>query len=139
MRGPRHTFPRAILRGGTLCFIGYVGATMMAAVRGMMQAGGKTSAACILFVSGPDRYFSSGLDKVHPRNGSPWLRRAFSDSYRPLGFETLRLRIASVAGISMTAPGFLMAFVPSRQISSIGSASTRAPDPKRSPQRIAAL
>ena len=54
VRNPRRTFPRAILLGGILCAVAYVGSTMslalsvpqseMAVVQGMMQAIDKTSA-----------------------------------------------------------------------------------------------
>jgi glutamate:GABA antiporter len=207
---PRRTFPRAILLGGILCAIAYVGSTMslavavpqseMAVVEGMMQAldkmssrlnfawilaplaalmiasiVGSTSAwvsgsARILFVSGLDRYLPRSLGNIHSRYGSPWvalilfgvlasaiitmsfagatvkdayltlldlavalqmlsylylfaslLRRVFSRSYRPFYFKTVNLRIAAIAGTAMTALGFVMAFVPSREISSIWS------------------
>jgi glutamate:GABA antiporter len=49
------------------------------------------------------------------------LKRAFSKSSEPRYFRRPVLQIASVAGLSMAILGFSMAFVPSRQISSIGS------------------
>jgi glutamate:GABA antiporter len=49
------------------------------------------------------------------------LKRAFSKSSPALYFRRPVLQLASVAGVSMAALGFAMAFVPSRQISSIGS------------------
>ena len=208
VRDPRRTFPRAILLGGILCAIAYVGATIslalsvpqseMRLVQGTMQAidkmsgglglgwvllplavimiasiAGSTSAwvsgsARILFVSGLDRYLPRNLGKVHPRYGSPYVAltmfgvltsiiitmsfagasvqeayltlldlavalqmisylylfaslvyRAFSGRIPQAYFQRRTLRIASVAGLSMTCFGFLMAFVPSRQISSI--------------------
>ncbi len=49
------------------------------------------------------------------------LRRAFSSTYKPVFFKDGTLRAAASAGTAMTALGFFMAFVPSRQISSIWS------------------
>ena len=49
------------------------------------------------------------------------LKRAFSKSSEPRYFRRPVLQIASVAGLSMATLGFAMAFVPSRQIASIGS------------------
>jgi glutamate:GABA antiporter len=49
------------------------------------------------------------------------LKRAFSKSSEPRYFRRPVLQIASVAGLSMAVLGFSMAFVPSRQIASIGS------------------
>jgi amino acid transporter len=49
------------------------------------------------------------------------LKRAFSKSSTPRYFRRPVLQLASVAGLSMAVLGFSMAFVPSRQISSIGS------------------
>ena len=210
VRDPRRTFPRAILFGGILCAIAYVGSTMSltlavpqsetAVVEGLMQAldkmslrlhlawilsplailmtasiVGSTSAwvsgsARILFVSGLDRYLPRSLGNVHPRYGSPWvaltlfgalasaiitmsfagatvkeayltlldlavalqmlsylylfaslLRRAFSNAYSTRYFKRSALRLAALAGSVMTALGFVMAFVPSREISSIWS------------------
>jgi len=210
VRDPRRTFPRAILFGGILCAIAYVGSTMSltlsvpqsetAVVEGLMQAldkmslrlhlawilsplailmtasiVGSTSAwvsgsARILFVSGLDRYLPRSLGNVHPRYGSPWvaltlfgalasaiitmsfagatvkeayltlldlavalqmlsylylfaslLRRAFSSAYSTLYFKRSVLQLAALAGAVMTTLGFVMAFVPSREISSIWS------------------
>jgi len=210
VRDPRRTFPRAILFGGVLCAIAYMGSTMsltlavpqseMAVVEGLMQAldkmssrlhlawilvpmailmtasiVGSTSAwvsgsARILFVSGLDRYLPRSLGNLHPRYRSPWvaltlfgalasaiitmsftgatvkeayltlldlavalqmlsylylfaslLRRAFSKTHPKLYFRPPALRLAALAGTVMTMLGFGMAFVPSREISSIGS------------------
>jgi len=49
------------------------------------------------------------------------LRRAFSKDVAPTNFTTGTLRITAVAGLAMTSAGFVMAFVPSRQIASIWS------------------
>jgi len=49
------------------------------------------------------------------------LKRAFSKSAEPRYFRRPVLQLASVSGFCMAALGFAMAFVPSRQISSIGS------------------
>src|SRR5580658_4364008 len=49
------------------------------------------------------------------------LKRAFSKSSAPRYFRRPVLQLASVAGLCMAALGFAMAFVPSRQISSIAS------------------
>ena len=49
------------------------------------------------------------------------LKRAFSKSIEPLYFRRPVLQIASIAGLLMATLGFAMAFVPSRQISSIAS------------------
>ena len=49
------------------------------------------------------------------------LRRSFSSAYTPLYFKHIVLRIAALAGTAMTFLGFIMAFVPSRQISSLWS------------------
>jgi amino acid transporter len=49
------------------------------------------------------------------------VKRAFSKSSQPIYFRRLVLQVASVAGLSMAVLGFAMAFVPSRQISSIAS------------------
>jgi amino acid transporter len=49
------------------------------------------------------------------------LKRAFSKSSAPRYFRRPVLQLASIAGVSMAALGFAMAFVPSRQISSVGS------------------
>jgi amino acid transporter len=49
------------------------------------------------------------------------LKRAFSKSSEPRYFRRPVLQIASVSGLCMAVLGFSMAFVPSRQISSIGS------------------
>lgn len=210
VRDPRRTFPRAILLGGTLSAIAYVGSTLslalavprseMVVVQGAMQAidkmtavlgfgwilvplavlmmasiAGSTSAwvsgsARILFVSGLDRYLPRSLGKIHPRHGSPYvalilfgglasaiitmsfagasvqeayltlldlavalqmisylylfaslLRRVFSSTLERVYFGRLTLRVASLTGVAMTAFGLVMAFVPSRQISSIWS------------------
>ena len=210
VRNPRRTFPRAILLGGLLCCIAYVGTTLslalsvprseMVLVQGTMQAidkmssrlglgwillplailmvasiAGSTSAwvsgsARILFVSGLDRYLPQSLGKVHPRHGSPYvalalfgvlasaiitmsfagasvqeayltlldlsvalqmisylylfaslLRPAFSPEPSRVYFRRSTLRFASVAGLAMTSFGLVVAFVPSRQISSIWS------------------
>jgi amino acid transporter len=48
------------------------------------------------------------------------LKRAFSRSSTPRYFRRPVLQLASVAGLLMATLGFSMAFVPSRQISSIG-------------------
>jgi glutamate:GABA antiporter len=48
-------------------------------------------------------------------------RRAFSRSFTPFFFGRMTLRAAAVAGLAMTTLGLLMAFVPSRQISSVWS------------------
>ena len=208
VRNPRRTFPRAILLGGVLSALAYVGSTaslalavprsQMLVVEGAMQAidkmtailgaawimlplallmmasiAGSTSAwvsgsARILFVSGLDRYLPQSLGKIHPRYGSPYialalfgllasaiiamsfagasvqeaylilldlavalqmisylylfaslLRRAFSANFTRVYFRRAVLRPASVIGAAMTVFGFAMAFVPSRQISSI--------------------
>ena len=211
VRDPRRTFPRAILLGGILCAVAYVGSTVslalavpqseMAVVQGMMQAIDKMSAglhlawilaplailmiasivgstsawvsgsARILFVSGLDRYLPRALGKSSPTSRlavhralimfgllasviitmsfagasvqdayltlldlavplqmisasnlfASLLRRAFSRRSAPAYFGRTTLRIASVAGLSMTTLGLAMAFVPSRQISSIWS------------------
>jgi glutamate:GABA antiporter len=49
------------------------------------------------------------------------LKRAFSKSSAPRYFRRPVLQVASISGVSMAILGFAMAFVPSRQISSIGS------------------
>jgi amino acid transporter len=49
------------------------------------------------------------------------LKRAFSKSSQPQFFPRPVLQLASLAGLSMAVLGFSTAFVPSRQISSIGS------------------
>jgi len=49
------------------------------------------------------------------------LKRAFSKSSEPSYFRRPVLQVASVAGVIMATLGFAMAFVPSRQISSIAS------------------
>jgi glutamate:GABA antiporter len=49
------------------------------------------------------------------------LKRAFSKSTAPQYFSRPVLQLASVAGLTMAILGFSMAFVPTRQISSIGS------------------
>jgi amino acid transporter len=49
------------------------------------------------------------------------LKRAFSKSSEPRYFPRPVLQLASVSGLAMATLGFCMAFVPSRQISSIGS------------------
>ncbi len=49
------------------------------------------------------------------------LKRAFSRSSDPRYFRRPVLQLASVSGLIMAVLGFSMAFVPSRQISSIGS------------------
>jgi len=49
------------------------------------------------------------------------LKRAFSKSSTPRYFRRPLLQLASVSGLVMATLGFSMAFVPSRQISSIGS------------------
>jgi len=49
------------------------------------------------------------------------LRRAFSGAYSHLYFGAMTLRLAALAGTAMTMLGFVMAFVPSRQISSVWS------------------
>ena len=49
------------------------------------------------------------------------LKRAFSKSSEPRYFRRSVLQLASVAGVTMATLGFAMAFVPSRQISSIAS------------------
>jgi len=210
VRDPRRTFPRAILLGGTLSVIAYLGSTLslalavprseMVVVQGAMQAidrmtavlglhwillplailmiasiAGSTSAwvsgsARILFVSGLDRYLPQTLGKIHPRHRSPYvalvffgilasaiitmsfagatvqeayltlldlavalqmisylylfaslLRRAFSKDLTGVYFGRTTIRLASIAGATMTTFGLVMAFVPSRQISSIGS------------------
>jgi glutamate:GABA antiporter len=214
VRDPRRTFPRAILLGGALSAIAYVGSTVslalavpqseMVVVQGAMQAidkmtvalgtgwillplatlmlasiAGSTSAwvsgsARILFVSGLDRYLPRSLGKIHPRHGSPHvaltlfgllasagismsfagasvqeayltlldlavalqmisylylfaslLRRAFSADQARVYFGPSTLRIASLAGVAMTTFSLIMAFVPSRQISSIWSFELR--------------
>jgi glutamate:GABA antiporter len=208
VRDPRRTFPRAILLGGLLCAIAYIGSTLslvlavpqseMAVVQGLMQAldkmtarlglpwvllplailmitsiAGSTSAwvsgsARILFVSGLDRYLPSSLAKIHPRYGSPHvalasfgllssavvtmsfagasvqeayltmldlavalqmisylylfaslIRVAFSPQSARVYFGKRTIRVAAIAGFAMTLAGFVMAFVPSRRISSI--------------------
>ncbi|HLH00062.1 MAG TPA: APC family permease [Bryobacteraceae bacterium] len=210
VRDPRRTFPRAILLGGTLSALAYIGSTLslalavprseMLVVQGAMQAidrmtavlglgwillplavlmmasiAGSTSAwvsgsARILFVSGLDRYLPRSLGNIHPRHGSPYvaltlfgflasaiitmsfagasvqeayltlldlavalqmisylylfaslLRRAFSGDPTRVYFRRGTLRLASLTGVAMTTFGLFMAFVPSRQISSIWS------------------
>ena len=49
------------------------------------------------------------------------LKRAFSKSSEPRYFRRPVLQLASVSGLAMATLGFSMAFVPSRQISSMGS------------------
>ncbi|MGP0071667.1 MAG: APC family permease [Bryobacteraceae bacterium] len=49
------------------------------------------------------------------------VKRAFSKSVEPRYFRRSLLQLASIAGLSTATAGFAMAFVPSRQISSIGS------------------
>jgi glutamate:GABA antiporter len=49
------------------------------------------------------------------------LKRAFSKSSEPRYFRRPVLQVASVSGLLMATLGFSMAFVPSRQISSMGS------------------
>jgi amino acid transporter len=49
------------------------------------------------------------------------LKRAFSKSSSPRYYRRPVLQLASVSGLMMATLGFAMAFVPSRQISSIGS------------------
>jgi amino acid transporter len=49
------------------------------------------------------------------------LKRAFSRSTDPRYFRRPVLQLASVCGLAMATLGFAMAFVPSRQIASIGS------------------
>ncbi len=49
------------------------------------------------------------------------LRRAFSSNSVPVYFGRATLQVAALAGTAMTSLGFLMAFVPSRQISSVAS------------------
>jgi glutamate:GABA antiporter len=49
------------------------------------------------------------------------LKRAFSKSSEPRYFRRPVLQFAAVFGVIMAAGGFVMAFVPSRQIASIGS------------------
>lgn len=49
------------------------------------------------------------------------LKRAFSKSIEPIYFKRPVLQVASIAGLAMATLGFAMAFVPSRQISSIAS------------------
>ncbi len=49
------------------------------------------------------------------------LRRAFAPDMQRVYFRRAVLRVASVVGFAMTSFGFIMAFVPSRQISSIWS------------------
>jgi len=49
------------------------------------------------------------------------LKRAFSKSISPRYFRRPVLQLASVAGLMMATLGFSMAFVPTRQIASIGS------------------
>jgi amino acid transporter len=49
------------------------------------------------------------------------LKRAFSKSCAPRYFRRTVLQLASISGLLMATLGFAMAFVPSRQISSIGS------------------
>jgi len=49
------------------------------------------------------------------------LKRAFSKSIAPIYFRRPVLQLASLAGLCMATLGFAMAFVPSRQIASIGS------------------
>jgi len=49
------------------------------------------------------------------------LKRAFSKSSAPRYFRRPVLQVAAISGVSMATLGFAMAFVPSRQISSIGS------------------
>jgi len=48
-------------------------------------------------------------------------KRAFSKSHAPRYFRRPILQLASVSGLAMAALGFAMAFVPSRQIVSLGS------------------
>jgi hypothetical protein len=48
------------------------------------------------------------------------LKRAFSKSSEPRYFRRPVLQLASVSGLTMAVLGFSTAFVPSRQISSIG-------------------
>ncbi|MBV9082093.1 MAG: APC family permease [Acidobacteriaceae bacterium] len=210
VRDPRRTFPRAILLGGTLSAIAYVGTTLslsasvptsqIVVVEGMMQAIDKMSAALrlgwvlvplgivmiasiagstsawvsgsarILFVSGLDRYLPKALGRIHPRYGSPYIalamfgsltsaiiamsfvgasvkeayltlldlavalqmisyvylflslaKVAYSREFRKLYFPRALLRIASATGLAMTLIGFIIAFIPSRQISSLWS------------------
>jgi amino acid transporter len=49
------------------------------------------------------------------------LKRAFSKSSQPRYFRRPVLQLAAISGLTMAVLGFAMAFVPSRQISSIGS------------------
>jgi amino acid transporter len=49
------------------------------------------------------------------------LKRAFSKSSEPRYFRRPVLQLASIAGVSLAALGFATAFVPSRQIASVGS------------------
>lgn len=49
------------------------------------------------------------------------VKRAFSKSVEPRYFRRPLLQLASIAGLGAATGGFAMAFVPSRQISSIGS------------------
>ena len=49
------------------------------------------------------------------------VKRAFSQSVEPRYFRRPLLQLASVAGLGAATAGFAMAFVPTRQISSIGS------------------
>ena len=49
------------------------------------------------------------------------LKRAFSKSIEPRYFRRPILQLAAVSGLAMAILGFSMAFVPSRQIASIGS------------------
>jgi amino acid transporter len=210
VRDPRRTFPRAILLGGCLCAIAYMGSTVamvatvpqkdIAVVQGLMQAidkmssnvgfgwilipvtvlmiasiVGSTSAwvsgsARILFVCGLDRYLPKGLAKIHPQFGSPYValcmfgllssaiilmsfigasvkeayltlldlaaalqmisymylfaslvRRAFSRDFQRVYFGQTLLRVTSALGLGMTLLALGMAFVPSRQVSSIWS------------------
>lgn len=49
------------------------------------------------------------------------VKRAFSKSVEPRYFRRSLLQLASIAGLGAATGGFAMAFVPSRQIASIGS------------------
>ena len=49
------------------------------------------------------------------------VKRAFSKSTEPRYFRRPLLQLASIAGLTAATAGFAMAFVPSRQIASIGS------------------
>jgi glutamate:GABA antiporter len=208
IRDPRRTIPRAVVLGGVVCAVVYIGSTIsllisvpqsqITVVQGAMQAidqmssslrlkwallplgilmmaslAGSTSAwvsgsARILFVTGIDRYLPKALGKIHPRHESPYIalamfgvlataiiamsfvgasvkeayltlldlsvvlqmisysylflalvRAAFVPQARGGVFRSSVLRMAAVSGLLSTLFGLAMAFVPTRQISSI--------------------